>query len=103
MFGKYLYKSLLVFLLTFSQLAIARGFQGSKSRDDLVKDSIANLDSDDIHVAAQAAIDLGLLRASEGVPAMLRVLQSSRLLSSSEHIIAKDKNGMSEWVLTDVR
>jgi HEAT repeat protein len=103
MFGKYLYNSLLILLLTFSQLAFARGFQGSKSRDVLVKESIASLDSDDIHVAAQAAIDLGLLRATEGVPDMLRVLQSSRLLSSTEHIIAKDKNSLSEWVLTDVR
>jgi PBS lyase HEAT-like repeat-containing protein len=103
MFGKYLYNPLLVLLLTFSPLAFARSFQESKSRDVLVKESIANLDSDDIHVAAQAAINLGLLRATEGVPAMLRVLQSSRLLSSSEHIIAKDKNGRSEWVLTDVR
>lgn len=101
--GKYLYNSLLVLLLTFSQLASARGFQGSKTRDVLVKESIANLDSNDIHVAAQAAIDLGLLRATEGVPTMLRVLQSSRLLLTTEHIIAKDKNSLSEWVLTDVR
>jgi hypothetical protein len=103
MLGKYLYNSLLVLSLTFSQLAFARGFQESKSRDALVKESIANLESDDIHVAAQAAIDLGRLRATEGVAAMLRVLQSSLLLSISEHIMAKDKNGMSQWVLTDVR
>jgi hypothetical protein len=103
MLGKYLYNTLLVLLLTFSQVAFARGFQESKSRDVLVKESIANLESDDLHVAQQAAIDLGRLRATEGVPAMLRVLKSSRLLSTSEHIMAKDKNSMSMWVLTDVR
>ena len=94
---------LVFLLLTCSQPAFARGFQASKSRDVLVKESIANLDSNDIHVAAQAAIDLGILRATDGVPAMLRVLQSSRILSISEHVMAKDKNSMSEWVSTDVR
>jgi hypothetical protein len=94
---------LLILLLTCSQLVFAQESQESKSRDLLVKESIAKLDSNDIHVAAQAAADLGGYRATEAVPAMLRVLQSSRLLSTSEHIVAKEKNSMSLWVSTDVR
>ena len=102
MLPKYLYNCLPILLLTFSQLAFAQESQKPKSRDVLIKESIANLDSNDIHVAAQAAIDLGLYRATEAVPAMLRVLKSSRLLSTIEHT-PKDKNGMSLWVTTDVR
>jgi HEAT repeat protein len=103
MFQQHLSASFLVGLLALSQLAIAQGFQEPKSRDLLIKESIANLDSDDIHVAAQAARNLGYARAMEGVPAMLRLLQSSRLLSRWEHIMPKDKNGMSEYVITDVK
>lgn len=102
MFERHLYYSLLVVLLTFAQLPPAPGFQQPKSRDALVKESIAKLDSSDIHVAAQAATDLGLLRATEAVPAMLRVLRSSRFLSTTEDSL-KGKNGMSIWVTTDVR
>ncbi len=103
MLEKYSYNLLLILLFTLSQLAFAQETQAPKSRDVIVKESIANLDSNDLHVAAQAAINLGLHRATEAVPAMLRVLKSSRSLSTSEHIMAKDKNSMSEWVLTDVR
>lgn len=103
MLEKYLYNFLLILLLSFSQLAFAQEPQEPKSRDVLVKESIANLDSNDIHVAAQAAIYLGMFQATEAVPVMLRVLQSSRLLSTSEHIMGKDKNSMSYWLRTDVR
>lgn len=92
-----------ILLLTFSQSASAQESQEPKSRDDLVKEAIAKLDSNDIHVAAQAASDLGMYRATEAVPAMLHVLQSSRLLSTTEHVIAKDKDSLSLWVITDVR
>jgi hypothetical protein len=102
MLQKYLYKCLPILLLTFSQLGIAQESQKPKTRDVLIKESIANLDSNDIHVAAQAAIDLGLYRATEAVPAMLRVLRSPRLLSTTEHM-PKDKNGTSLWVTSDVR
>jgi PBS lyase HEAT-like repeat len=100
--GSYLSNVLLILLVAFSQLAFAQESQAPKNRELLVKESIANLDSADIHVAAQAAIDLGYLRATEAVPAMLRVLRSSRLLSTTEHM-PKDKDGMSLWVTTDVR
>jgi hypothetical protein len=102
MLGKYSPSILLILGVVFSQLAFAQESQAPKSRELLVKELIANLASDDIHVAAQAAIELGYLRATEAVPAMLRVLRSSRLLSTTEHM-PKDKNGMSEWVSTDVR
>lgn len=102
MLGRYLSNVLLILLVAFSQLAFAQESQAPKSRELLVKESIANLDSDDIHVAAQAALDLGYLRATEAVPAMLRVLASSRLLSTTEHM-PKDKDGTSLWVATDVR
>lgn len=95
--------NLIILLLAFSQPAIAQESREPKSRDVLVKESIANLDSADLHVAAQAAIYLGMYRATEAVPVMLRVLQSSRLLATSEHIMGKDKNSLSYWVLTDVR
>ena len=106
MLQKCLSKFLLILLLTVSQIALAQESQETqepKSRDVLVKESIANLDSNDIHVAAQAAIYLGMYRATEAVPAMLRVLQSSLLLSTTEHVIAKDKDSLSLWVTTDVR
>jgi hypothetical protein len=94
---------LLILLLTFPPPAFAQGAGGEKSRDVLVREFIAELDSNDIHVAARAARELGYRRAAEGVPAMLRVLQSSRFLSLSEHQMAADKNSVSEWVVTDVR
>jgi HEAT repeat protein len=99
----YLSNALLIVMLALSQLGLAQGSQEPKSRDLLIKESIANLDSDNIYVAAQAARDLGYARAVEAVPAMLRVLQSSRLLSRWEHIMPKDKDGMSEYVITDVK
>ena len=103
MLEKCSYILLLILLLIFSRPAFAQESQEPKSREVLVKESIANLDSSDIHVAAQAARYLGMFRAAEGVPAMLRVLQSPRFLSLSEHQMAADKNSVSEWVLTDVR
>jgi hypothetical protein len=48
---------LLILLLTCSQLVFAQG--QSQSRDLLVKQYITNLDSNDIHVAAEAAANLG--------------------------------------------
>jgi hypothetical protein len=69
----YLANALLIVLLALSQLAFAQGSQEPKGRDLLIKESIANLDADNIHVAAQAARNLGYLHATEGVPAMLRV------------------------------
>ena len=103
MLKRFLYRVLLIILLTFSHLAFARVSQETKSRDVLVKESIANLDSIDIHVAAQAALDLGYYRATEAVPVMLRMLQSPRFLAISEHIMPKDKNGMSFWMSTSVK
>lgn len=100
---KYCYRLLLILLVTFSQLAFAQVSQDTKSRDVLVKESIANLDSNDIHIAAQAAMYLGYYRATEAVPALLRVLQSPRFLATSEHIMPKDKNGMSYWTSTSVK
>jgi hypothetical protein len=92
---------LLVFLAS-PPFAFAQEFQAPRSRDVLVKESIANLDSDDIKVAAQAAIHLGVYRATEAIPKLLQVLQSSRLLQKTEHVIAKDTS-LSSWVSTDVR
>ena len=103
MLEKLLHVPALVLLLAFSQPASAQEAQGTKSREALVKESIVNLDSDNIHVAAQAARYLGIFRAAEGVPAMLRVLQSSRHLSLVEHQMAADKNSVSEYVLIDVK
>lgn len=100
---KYLYKFLIILFFTASPFASAQEYQEPKSREVSIKDLIANLNSTDVHVAAQAARELGYLRAKEGVPTLLRVLQSSRVLSLSDHIIAKDKNSVSEWVLTDVK
>ena len=95
--------SILILLLAVAQLALAQQFEESKHRDVLVKKAIADLDSNDIKVAAQAAINLGMYRATEAVPKMLQVLQSSRLLNTTEHVIAKDKNSLTKWVRTDVR
>lgn len=100
---KYSFSCFLILLLAFSAVAFAQEFQKAKSRDVLVQEAIANLDSNDIKVAAQAATHLGKYKATEAVPKLLQVLQSSRLLQTSEHVIAKDKNGLSHWVSTDVR
>lgn len=89
--GKHLYKFLLILLFAVSQFASAQEYQEPKSREVLIKDSIANLNSTNIPLAAQAARELGYLRANEGIPSLIRVLQSSRFLSLTEHIIAKDK------------
>ncbi|MFN0139926.1 MAG: hypothetical protein ACKVQW_07540 [Pyrinomonadaceae bacterium] len=77
--------------------------QEEKSRDILIKESLTNIHSDNIHVAAQAARYFGIFQVNEGVPAMLRVLQSRRFLSTSEHVMAKDKSGMNEWLFTSVK
>jgi len=100
MLEKYSYNFLLILLLAFLQPALAKEFQEPKSRDVLVKEAIANLDSNDIKVAAQAAIHLGMYSATEAVPKLLRVLQSSRLLQKTEHVI---EGRLSSWVSTDVR
>lgn len=101
--GKYFNNFLLVLLLTLPPVAFAQETQAPKTREVLVKESIANLDSNDLHVAAQAARDLGYQQATEAVPALLRVVQSRRLLWTSEHVMAKEKNGSSMWVVTDAR
>ncbi len=85
------------------QLAFSQEFWEAKSRDALVQEAIANLDSNDIKVAAQAAMYLGQHRATEAVPKLLQVLQSSRLLRTTEHVIAKDKNSLSAWVTTNAK
>ena len=103
MLRTYSFSCLLILLLAFSPVAFSRQFQESKSRDVLVQEAIANLDSSDIKVAAQAAMHLGQYRATEAVPKLLQVLQSSRLLRTTEHVIAKDKNSLSQWVSTNVK
>src|SRR5688572_13393658 len=103
MLKKYAFSFLLILLLSLSQLAFAQEFQEASSREVLVKESIASLDSEDIKVAAQAAMRLGVYRATEAVPKMLQVLQSSRLLRKTEHVIAKDKRSLTAWVSIDVR
>jgi hypothetical protein len=103
MLAKYPYFLPALLLLVFCRPAPAQAAQEPKSRDVLVKESIANVDSDDVHVAAQAARYLGIFRAAEGVPALLRVLQSPRRLSLLKHHMAADKDSVSEWVLFDVK
>ena len=103
MLKKYAFSFLLILLLSLSQLAFAQELQEARSREVLVKESIANLDSEDIKVAAEAARLLGMYRANEAVPKMLQVLQSSRLLRRTEHVIAKDKRSLSVWVSINVR
>ena len=102
MFRKYSFRFFLILLLASSQLAFGQQVQESKSRDALVREAIANLDSNDIKVAAQAAMHLGQYKATEAVPKLLQVLQSSRLLQTSEHVIANN-NSLSYWVSTNVR
>ncbi|HXD32982.1 MAG TPA: hypothetical protein VN643_17795 [Pyrinomonadaceae bacterium] len=89
--------------LHFCPVALAQEPEEGKSREEIVKESIANIDSTDIRIATQAALYLGIYKATEGVPAMLRVLQSSRYLTLNEHIRSKDRNGMSIWITMDVR
>jgi hypothetical protein len=103
MLKEYSFSLLLILLFACPQLAFAGEFQDSKSRDVLVKEAIANLDSTDIKVAAEAARRLGTYGATEAVPKLLQVLQSSRLLHTTEHVVAKDQRSLSEWVSTDVR
>jgi len=103
MLAKTSLKFSLILLLVVPQLALARPSQEPKSRDVLIKESLAKLDSNDLKVAYQGAYDLGQLRATEAVPRMLQVLQSSRLLQTSEHVVSKDKLNLSFWVKTDVR
>ena len=100
---KHSFSFLPILLLSLTQLAFAQELQEARSREVLVKESIANLDSEDIKVAAEAARLLGMYRATEAVPKMLQVLQSSRLLRKTEHVIAKDKRSLSAWVSIDVR
>ena len=95
--------SLVLIVLLASQVAFSQQSQESKSREALVQEAIANLDSNDIKIAAEAARRLGMYRATEAVPKLLQVLQSSRLLQSTEHVIAKDKNSLSQWVSTNVK
>ena len=102
MLKKYSFSFFLLVFLASPPFAFAKEFQAPRSRDVLVKESIANLDSDDIKVAAQAAIHLGVYRSTEAIPKLLQVLQSSRLLRKTEHVIAKDRS-LSSWVSTDVR
>ena len=103
MLRSYSFSFLLILLLASSPVAFSQQFQESKSRDVLIQEAIANLDSDDIKVAAQAARHLGMYRATEAVPKLLQVLQSSRLLRTTEHVMAKDKNSLSRWISTDVK
>ena len=94
---------LLILMLSLTQLAFAQGFQDVKSREVLVKKSIADLDSEDIKVAAEAATLLGLYNATEAVPRMLQVLQSSRPLRKIEHVMQKGETNLISWVSIDVR
>src|SRR5687768_14946749 len=100
MLKQYSFSFFLIVLLASVQSAFAQEFQEPKSRQVMVKESIANLDSNDIKVAAQAAIHLGMYRAIEAVPKLLQVLQSSRLLQKTEHII---EGNLSSYVSIDVR
>ena len=96
-----LYSLSLLALIAFPQSMYAQKEQPSRGRDRKVQELIGKLESTELHIANQAAYDLGQMRAKEAVPALLRVLRSSRFLSESRHLIAAD--GSSEWVLTDVR
>jgi hypothetical protein len=102
MFKQHSFSFLPILLLSVSQLASAQERQEARSREVLVKESIANLDSEDIKVAAEAARLLGMYRATEAVPKMLRVLQSSRPLRKIE-VIEKAEPTFSLWASIDVR
>lgn len=103
MHAKYSQLLALILLLAFSQPAPAQEAWQPKDRDVLVKKYLADLDSTDIHVAAQAARFLGYLRATEAVPAMLRVLRSPRRLSRVEVTEPTPTYNVREWVETSVR
>ena len=103
MHQKFSISFLLTLMLSFSQLAFAQGFQDVKSREVLVKKSIADLDSEDIKVAAEAANLLGLYNATEAVPKMLQVLQSSRPLRKIENVVQKGAINLTLWLSIDVR
>lgn len=103
MLQKYLFSFLLILLLSLSQFAFAQEVQDVKSREALVKKSIADLDSEDIKVAAEAASRLGVYGATDAVPKMLQVLKSSRLLRKIEHIRGTGEPTLSSWVSIDVR
>ena len=92
-----------ILLLSLSQLAFAQELQEVKSREVLVKESIANLDSEDIKVAAEAARRLGMYSATEAVPKMLQVLQSSRPLRTSVSVVEKGEPTVNSWATIDVR
>ena len=61
MLRSYSFSFLLILLLASSAVAFSQQFQEAKSRDLLVQEAIANLDSNDIKVAAQAAMHLGIV------------------------------------------
>ena len=103
MLKQHSFSFLLILLLSHAQLAFAQELQEARSREVLVKESIANLDSEDIKVAADAARRLGMYRATEAVPKMLRVLQSSRRLRKIEQVTGKGEQTVSWWVAIDVR
>src|SRR4051794_16969731 len=98
MHQKYSITFLLTLILSVSQFAFAQGFQDVESREVLVKKSIADLDSEDINVAAEAARLLGLYNATEAVPRMLQVLQSSRPLRKIEYVTQRAETSLSSWV-----
>lgn len=103
MLKAYSFNCFLVSLIASFAVAFAQPVQQPKSRDALVQEAIAQLDSNDNKVAAQAAMRLGQYQATEAVPKLLQVLQSSRLLQTSEHVIANDSGSLSHWVSTNVR
>ena len=103
MLKQYSFSFLSILLLSLSQLAFAQELREPRSREVLVKEAIANLDSEDIKVAAAAARRLGMYRATEAVPKMLRVLQSSRPLLKIEYVTGKGEQTLSSWVRIDVR
>ena len=100
MLQKYLFSFLFILLLSLSQLAFA---QDVTSREAFVKKLIADLDSEDIKVAAEAASRLGVYGATDAVPRMLQVLKSSRPLRKIEHVMGKGEPTLSSWVSIDVK
>ena len=98
-----LYSLTLITIIASHQPVCAQRREADRSHDAQVQELIGKLDSTDLHIANQAAYDLGQMRAKEAVPALLKVLQSSRFLAESRHNLAQDENSLSEWVLTDVR
>src|SRR4051794_25685672 len=103
MHQKYSITFFVTLMLCLFQLAFAQAVQDVNSREVLVKKAIADLDSEDIKIAAEAARLLGLYNATEAVPRMLQVLQSSRPLRKIEYITQKGETSLSSWVSIDVR